>query len=92
MQSLLRRGASLLTPSPSPSPAQSSPSTPNPAPREIRSSEDFVKASLPEALFSKTNPVTDGEECEHDCATCTIRYPATFDVDQEDELRMKRAA
>ncbi|KAL6231312.1 hypothetical protein BDW75DRAFT_48247 [Aspergillus navahoensis] len=86
MQALLRRGASLLTPSLSPSPAQSNPSTPAPGARQVRSPEDFIKAPLPEALFSKTDRATDGEECEHDCATCTIRYPAKFDVDQEDEL------
>ncbi|KAL4782855.1 Sucrase/ferredoxin-like-domain-containing protein [Aspergillus varians] len=85
MQSILRRGASLFTPSPSPSPSQSKPSTPGPT-RQIRGPEDFVKAPLPETLFSKPDPATDGEECEHDCATCTIRYPAKFDVDQEDEL------
>ncbi|KAL4932217.1 sucrase/ferredoxin-like domain-containing protein [Aspergillus undulatus] len=86
MQSLLRRGASLFTPSPSPSPSQSKPSTPAPNARPIRSAEDFTKAPLPETLFDKTDPATDGEECEHDCATCTIKYPAKFDVDQEDEL------
>lgn len=85
MQSFISRGVSLFTPSPSPS--QSKPSTPNPpTKRTVCSAEDFIKAPLPEALFSKTDPATDGEECEHDCATCTIRYPAKFEVDQEDEL------
>ncbi|KAL2823908.1 Sucrase/ferredoxin-like-domain-containing protein [Aspergillus cavernicola] len=83
MQSLLRRGTSLFTPSPSPS-------TPNPtAPpptRLIKTSEDFTKAPSAETLFGKTTPSEDGEECLHDCATCTIRYPAKFDVDQEDEM------
>ncbi|BCS24498.1 sucrase/ferredoxin-like domain-containing protein [Aspergillus puulaauensis] len=85
MQSFISRGVSLFTPSPSPS--QSKPSTPKPeTKRTISSAEDFIKAPLPEALFNKTDPATDGEECEHDCATCTIRYPAKFEVDQEDEL------
>ncbi|KAI9375310.1 Sucrase/ferredoxin-like-domain-containing protein [Aspergillus egyptiacus] len=88
MQSFLRRGAALFTPSPSPSPStspnpQASASTPT---RSIRSPEDFAKAPSPEGLFPKTTPTEDGEECEHDCATCSIRYPAKFDVDQEDEL------
>ncbi|KAL4808327.1 Sucrase/ferredoxin-like-domain-containing protein [Aspergillus unguis] len=86
MQSFIRRGAALFTPSPSPSPSQSGPSTPNPSSRPILSSEDFTKAPVPETLFAKTDPATDGEECEHDCATCTIKYPAKFEVDQEDEL------
>ncbi|KAL3443058.1 Sucrase/ferredoxin-like-domain-containing protein [Aspergillus insuetus] len=81
MQSFLRRGASLFSPSPSPSPSTAS----NPKPA-ILSSEDFSKAPTADTLFSKTNPSEDGEECLHDCATCTIKYPAKFDVDQEDEL------
>ncbi|KAL5336777.1 Sucrase/ferredoxin-like-domain-containing protein [Aspergillus crustosus] len=88
MQSILRRGASFFTPSPSPSPGASTPN-PNPnaePPRSIRSAEDFTKAPLPEALFSKTDPATDGKDCLHDCATCTIKYPSKFDVDEEDEI------
>ncbi|KAL3479122.1 Sucrase/ferredoxin-like-domain-containing protein [Aspergillus californicus] len=84
MQSILRRGASLFTPSPTPSGS----STPNPtAPtRSIRSPDDFMKAPSADTLFVKTTASEDGEECLHDCATCTIRYPAKFDVDQEDEM------
>ncbi|KKK21559.1 hypothetical protein ARAM_006473 [Aspergillus rambellii] len=48
--------------------------------------EDFQKASSAESLFAKTSPTTDGDECLHDCATCSTRYPARFDVDQEDTL------
>ncbi|KAL4882009.1 Sucrase/ferredoxin-like-domain-containing protein [Aspergillus karnatakaensis] len=84
MQSLLRRGTALFTPSASPSPS----STPNPSepPRSIRSPDDFIKAPAAESLFVKPDPATDGEDCLHDCATCTIKYPAKFDVDQEDEM------
>ncbi|PGH10599.1 hypothetical protein AJ80_07450 [Polytolypa hystricis UAMH7299] len=39
-----------------------------------------------ETLFTKVNPAVDGEDCDHDCASCTIRYPAKFDVNHEDEL------
>ncbi|KAL2819434.1 Sucrase/ferredoxin-like-domain-containing protein [Aspergillus granulosus] len=81
MQSFLRRGASFFTPPPSPSPSTAS----NPKPA-ILSPEDFSKAPTADTLFSKTNPSEDGEECLHDCATCSIKYPAKFDVDQEDEL------
>lgn len=37
-------------------------------------------------LFNQPDPAVDGEECLHDCASCTVKYPAKFDVDQEDEL------
>ncbi|KAL4866998.1 hypothetical protein BDV12DRAFT_186984 [Aspergillus spectabilis] len=86
MQSILRRGASFFTPSPSPSPSTSTPNLNPGLHRSIRSPEDFSKAPLPETLFSKTDPATDGEDCIHDCATCTIKYPPKFDVDEEDEL------
>ncbi|KAL2866552.1 sucrase/ferredoxin-like domain-containing protein [Aspergillus lucknowensis] len=81
MQSFIRRGASYFSPSPSPSPASAS----NPKPAVLRS-EGFSKAPTPDTLFPKTDPSEDGEECLHDCATCTIKYPAKFDVDQEDQL------
>jgi hypothetical protein len=44
--------------------------------------------TIPESdkLFSKADPAVDGEDCLHDCATCTVKYPAKFDVDMEDEL------
>lgn len=37
-------------------------------------------------LFPKTNPVIDGEDCLHDCATCTIQYPKKFDIDRDANL------
>ncbi|PGH16012.1 hypothetical protein AJ79_01992 [Helicocarpus griseus UAMH5409] len=39
-----------------------------------------------DALFTKVNPAIDGEDCDHDCASCTIRYPAKFDVETKDKL------
>ncbi|KAG9251486.1 sucrase/ferredoxin domain-containing protein [Emericellopsis atlantica] len=38
------------------------------------------------ALFPKVDPAVDGEECLHDCRSCTIRYPRKFDIDEEDDL------
>lgn len=38
------------------------------------------------ALFPKTNPVIDGEDCLHDCASCTIKYPSKFSIDQDAKL------
>ncbi|PGG96450.1 hypothetical protein GX51_07819 [Blastomyces parvus] len=71
MQALLRRGAAILTP------RTSSPATEG-EPKCTTTSED--------TLFTKVNPAVDGEDCDHDCASCTIRYPAKFDIDTEDKL------
>ncbi|CAM1502290.1 Fc.00g042740.m01.CDS01 [Cosmosporella sp. VM-42] len=37
-------------------------------------------------LFAKTDAATDGEECLHDCDSCTVRYPRHFKVEMEDVL------
>lgn len=37
-------------------------------------------------LFPATDAATDGDECLHDCASCTIRFPSGFKIDTEDEL------
>ncbi|KAB8074082.1 Sucrase/ferredoxin-like-domain-containing protein [Aspergillus leporis] len=74
MQALWRRGTSLFG------------STPSESPKDTGAVEDFQTASSPERLFTKVDPSVDGEECLHDCASCTVRYPAKFDVDYEDTL------
>lgn len=43
-------------------------------------------AASEDILFTKVNPAVDGEDCDHDCSTCTIRYPSKFDIDIEDKL------
>ncbi|KKZ60818.1 hypothetical protein EMCG_04504 [[Emmonsia] crescens] len=43
-------------------------------------------AASEDILFTKVNPAVDGEDCDHDCSTCTIRYPSKFDIDTEDKL------
>ena len=48
--------------------------------------EGFQTVNSSDKLFKKPEPAVDGEECLHDCATCTVKYPAKFDVDLEDEL------
>lgn len=48
--------------------------------------DGFKSVSASDKLFTKPEPSVDGEECLHDCATCTVKYPAKFDVDHEDEL------
>ncbi|KAH8428183.1 sucrase/ferredoxin-like domain-containing protein [Aspergillus melleus] len=83
MQALFRKGTSLFSSTPtdsSPEREQTQDTTP------VTSTEDFSKAPSHDALFRKTDPAVDGEDCLHDCASCTVKYPAKFDVDYEDEM------
>lgn len=48
--------------------------------------DGFQSVLTSEKLFTKVDPAVDGEECLHDCATCTVKYPAKFDIDFKDEL------
>lgn len=43
------------------------------------------KASLDE-LFPRTDPATDGDDCLHDCESCTVRYPRNFKIEESDKL------
>ncbi|RMJ22365.1 Sucrase ferredoxin domain-containing protein [Aspergillus sp. HF37] len=81
MQSLLRRGTSFLTPSPTPSSQADERDGGN-----TSSFDGFKSVSSHDDLFTKVDPAVDGEECLHDCASCTVRYPARFEVDQEDKM------
>jgi len=51
-----------------------------------RGPDGFTKAPKPNDLFKKTNAEEDGEECLHDCSSCTIKYPAKFSIDEDDKL------
>ena len=62
----------------------SSSSTPTIPPRKPDGS--FSKAPTAETLFPPTNPEEDGEECLHDCASCTVQYPRKFVIDEEERL------
>ena len=49
------------------------------------SSDGFSKA--PEGkLFLKTDPLLDGEDCLHDCESCTVEYPRGFSIDENEKL------
>lgn len=37
-------------------------------------------------IFPKVDPTIDGEDCDHDCETCEIQYPARFKIDEEEKL------
>lgn len=49
-------------------------------------SEDFRTAKTETDLFPATRPEVDGEECLHDCTSCTTHYPARFSIDTSDKL------
>ena len=48
--------------------------------------DDFSKVSQVDVLFPKVDPAVDGEDCDHDCASCTIKYPAKFKVEESIDL------
>ncbi|OKL59848.1 hypothetical protein UA08_04700 [Talaromyces atroroseus] len=72
MQSILRRGAQFL------SSRTGSPASTN--------DDGFQTAASQHVLFPKVDPAVDGEDCNQDCASCTIHYPARFDVELSDKL------
>ncbi|TVY83251.1 Actin patches distal protein [Lachnellula suecica] len=39
-----------------------------------------------EGLFPKVDPEVDGEDCDHDCDSCHVKYPKGFKVDEDDPL------
>ncbi|CAO2655599.1 Nn.00g044020.m01.CDS01 [Neocucurbitaria sp. VM-36] len=52
----------------------------------LKENGEFTKARKTEDLFPTTDPAIDGDDCLHDCATCTIKYPRKFDIDETEEL------
>lgn len=42
--------------------------------------------SQPLDLFPKVQPDVDGEDCLRDCESCSIHYPASFKIEEHDEL------
>lgn len=53
---------------------------------DLSRGDGFVKAPQVTGLFPKTNPVVDGDDCLHDCDSCTIKYPAKFSIDEDATL------
>ncbi|CAK7265129.1 hypothetical protein SEPCBS119000_001354 [Sporothrix epigloea] len=37
-------------------------------------------------LFAKADPAVDGDDCSHDCSSCSLKYPSRFKVDLQDRL------
>jgi hypothetical protein len=46
----------------------------------------FTTAHATTALFPTVDRAVDGEDCDRDCATCTIEYPQKFSIDEDDKL------
>ncbi|EFX01092.1 sucrase ferredoxin-like family [Grosmannia clavigera kw1407] len=40
----------------------------------------------PDELFVRTDAAVDGDDCLHDCASCTVQYPRGFKIDDNDRL------
>jgi hypothetical protein len=43
------------------------------------------KAGLQE-LFPVVDKAVDGEDCDHDCDSCSVKYPKNFKIDEDDDL------
>ncbi|KAK4127216.1 hypothetical protein N657DRAFT_641167 [Parathielavia appendiculata] len=43
------------------------------------------KASLKE-LFPVVDKAIDGDDCDHDCNSCSVQYPKGFKIDEDDDL------
>jgi hypothetical protein len=52
----------------------------------LKKDGEFAKATKTEQLFPTTDPAIDGDECLHDCASCTVKYPRKFEIDETEEL------
>ena len=75
LASVLQRGRTLLTPKASSDVLLQSGA----------GQQSFQKATE-EVLFSKVDPAVDGEDCDHDCESCEIRYPAKWKIDESQDM------
>ncbi|KAK0743154.1 Sucrase/ferredoxin-like-domain-containing protein [Schizothecium vesticola] len=39
-----------------------------------------------DTLFPAVDKAVDGDDCDHDCASCSVKYPKGFKIDEEDAL------
>lgn len=72
MQSLLARTKTFLTPSGSSA--------------NLHESGKFRTEKDVSSLFAQTDPNVDGEDCLHDCASCTEALPRKWSIDEDDKL------
>jgi hypothetical protein len=48
--------------------------------------KDISTAKRAEQLFPITDPAVDGDDCLHDCSSCSVKYPRKFEIDETEEL------
>jgi hypothetical protein len=46
----------------------------------------FKRAKTETDLFPKTDPKIDGDDCLHDCDSCSVKLPRKWSIDEEVEL------
>lgn len=71
MQAILRKGKAFLTPRGSSASLHAN---------------GFRTEKSATGLFAVTDPAVDGEDCLHDCASCTVHLPRKWSIDEEDSL------
>lgn len=52
----------------------------------VKRDDGLYTAKTTDALFPRTKEAIDGEECLHDCESCSVRLPRSFKIDEDDEL------
>ena len=72
MQSLLAKTRTFLTPTTSSA--------------NLHAAGNFREEKEASSLFAQTDPKVDGEDCLHDCASCTESLPRKWEIDEEDKL------
>ena len=64
--------------------------TPNASSTDLTATErrkdGFLTAKGTDALFQRTKAEIDGDDCLHDCASCSVKYPRKFEIDETEEL------
>lgn len=75
LSSILQRSRAFLTPS----------ASSDSLPHFDTGNQKFAKAAEG-ALFPKVDPIVDGDDCDHDCESCDIKYPAKWKIDEHQNM------
>ena len=54
--------------------------------KEPNTAAEESKSPAVDNLFTKVDPAVDGDDCNHDCARCDIKYPRKFSIDETDHI------
>lgn len=46
----------------------------------------FTTVKDPRALFPPVDPAVDGDDCLHDCSSCSVSLPRKWSIDEDDKL------